>query len=128
MPRRSLETVLNEESANKHQCFLSFCESICAAAGREFRAVITTELHFLISKEFSAIECPIIQQLPCIKRDGDHCLIQLDKALYEEEKQLVTPGTEKGDSLQKELAVRAAAASIYSTCNFLTSKENVSCF
>ncbi|CAN0827464.1 hypothetical protein LINGRAHAP2_LOCUS994 [Linum grandiflorum] len=34
----------------------------------------------------------------------------------------------KGDSSEKELAVRAAAASIYSTCNFLMSKENVSCF
>ncbi|CAL1392709.1 unnamed protein product [Linum trigynum] len=36
--------------------------------------------------------------------------------------------TPKADSSEKELAVRAAAASIYSTCNFFMSKENVSCF
>ncbi|KAK6932915.1 hypothetical protein RJ641_035809 [Dillenia turbinata] len=34
----------------------------------------------------------------------------------------------KADSLERDLAVRAAAASIYSTCNFLLSTENVSCF
>ncbi|KAK4756699.1 hypothetical protein SAY87_006826 [Trapa incisa] len=34
----------------------------------------------------------------------------------------------KGESLERELSVRAAAASIYSTCNFLLSKGNVSCF
>ncbi|CAN1852479.1 hypothetical protein LINPERHAP1_LOCUS40664 [Linum perenne] len=38
------------------------------------------------------------------------------------------PPIPKADSSEKELAVRAAAASIYSTCNFLMSKENVSCF
>ncbi|CAI0552322.1 unnamed protein product [Linum tenue] len=36
--------------------------------------------------------------------------------------------TPKPENPEKELAVRAAAASIYSTCNFFTSKENVSCF
>lgn len=34
----------------------------------------------------------------------------------------------KVDTSEKELAVRAAAASIYSTCNFLQSMENLSCF
>ncbi|KAK6929568.1 hypothetical protein RJ641_005773 [Dillenia turbinata] len=34
----------------------------------------------------------------------------------------------KADCLERDLAVRAAAASIYSTCNFLLSTENVSCF
>ncbi|EEF41591.1 uncharacterized protein LOC8288967 isoform X2 [Ricinus communis] len=34
----------------------------------------------------------------------------------------------KADSTERELAVRAAAASIYSTCSLLMSKENVSCF
>lgn len=33
----------------------------------------------------------------------------------------------KPDTSERELAVRAAAASIYSTCNFLLAKENVSC-
>ncbi|XP_030540439.1 uncharacterized protein LOC115748146 isoform X1 [Rhodamnia argentea] len=33
----------------------------------------------------------------------------------------------KPDNSERELAVRAAAASIYSTCNFLLAKENVSC-
>ncbi|KAL8539391.1 hypothetical protein ACS0TY_001133 [Phlomoides rotata] len=31
------------------------------------------------------------------------------------------------DNLEKDLAVRAAAASIYSTCNFLLSRENLPC-
>ncbi|WCJ20086.1 hypothetical protein M5689_002345 [Euphorbia peplus] len=33
----------------------------------------------------------------------------------------------KPDSSERDLAVRAAAASIYSTCRLLTSKENVPC-
>ncbi|GLT88525.1 hypothetical protein SLE2022_065460 [Rubroshorea leprosula] len=37
-------------------------------------------------------------------------------------------GKGDGSESEKELAVRAAAASIYSTCNFLLTKENVSCF
>lgn len=35
---------------------------------------------------------------------------------------------ENADNSGKDLAVQAAAASIYSTCNFLLSMENVSCF
>ncbi|KAJ8537192.1 hypothetical protein K7X08_035593 [Anisodus acutangulus] len=34
---------------------------------------------------------------------------------------------EKSESSEKDLAVRAAAASIYSTCNFLSSMENLPC-
>ncbi|XP_052181479.1 uncharacterized protein LOC127794369 isoform X2 [Diospyros lotus] len=34
---------------------------------------------------------------------------------------------EEEDNSERELAVRAAAASIYSTCNFLVSKENLPC-
>lgn len=34
----------------------------------------------------------------------------------------------KVETFEREIAVRAAAASIYSTCSFLMSKENVSCF
>ncbi|KAI5567349.1 hypothetical protein BDE02_13G084000 [Populus trichocarpa] len=181
-------TVLNEESANSTSVS---CLSVRAASvssqwlellhqdikGRiaalrrsrkRVRAVITTELHFLISKEFSAIEVDssyIMQSSSEVVSNNTTAALhqarwrplfdQLDKALYEEEKQLERwlcqvkemqvhfdqglqhlsykairgyPRTEKADSLQKELAVRAAAASIYSTCNFLTSKENVSCF
>lgn len=34
---------------------------------------------------------------------------------------------EKAESSETDLAVRAAAASIYSTCNFLSSMENLPC-
>lgn len=34
----------------------------------------------------------------------------------------------EADKLERELAVRAAAASIYATCNILTSAENLPCF
>ncbi|KAG9155103.1 hypothetical protein Leryth_011093 [Lithospermum erythrorhizon] len=33
----------------------------------------------------------------------------------------------KADKLERDLSVRAAAASIYSTCNFLSSMENLPC-
>ncbi|KAF8394820.1 hypothetical protein HHK36_018756 [Tetracentron sinense] len=36
--------------------------------------------------------------------------------------------SKKADNSERELAIRAAAASIYSTCNFVMSTENVSCF
>ncbi|XP_061945540.1 uncharacterized protein LOC133669429 [Populus nigra] len=181
-------TVLNEESANStNVCCLSVRAASVSSQWLELlhqdikgriaalrrsrkrvRAVITTELHFLISKEFSAIEVDssyIMQSSSEVVSNNTTAALhqarwrplfdQLDKALYEEEKQLERwlcqvkemqvhfdqglqhlsykailgyPRTEKADSLQKELAVRAAAASIYSTCNFLTSKENVSCF
>ncbi|KAH8491687.1 hypothetical protein H0E87_023711 [Populus deltoides] len=181
-------TVLNEESANSTSvCCLSVRAASVSSQWLELlhqnikgriaalrrsrkrvRAVITTELHFLISKEFSAIEVDssyIMQSSSEVVSNNTTAALhqarwrplfdQLDKALYEEEKQLERwfcqvkemqvhfdqglqhlsykailgyPRTEKADSLQKELAVRAAAASIYSTCNFLTSRENVSCF
>ncbi|KAI9383485.1 hypothetical protein POPTR_013G091100v4 [Populus trichocarpa] len=149
-----------------HQDIKGRIAALCRSRKR-VRAVITTELHFL-SKEFSAIEVDssyIMQSSSEVVSNNTTAALhqarwrplfdQLDKALYEEEKQLERwlcqvkemqvhfdqglqhlsykailgyPRTEKADSLQKELAVRAAAASIYSTCNFLTSKENVSCF
>ncbi|KAJ6858752.1 hypothetical protein NC652_041138 [Populus alba x Populus x berolinensis] len=181
-------TVLNEESANNASVS---CLSVKAAtvssqwlellhqdirgriaalrrSRKRVRAVITTELPFLISKEFSAIEVDgsytMKSSSEVVSSNATAAMHQarwralfdqLDSALSEEEKQLETwlsqvkemqvhcdqglqhlhynailgyPRTEKADSSQKELAVRAAAASIYSTCNFLSSKENVSCF
>ncbi|XP_022764417.1 uncharacterized protein LOC111309680 isoform X2 [Durio zibethinus] len=143
---------------------------------KKVRAVITTELPFLISKEFSSNQ----GSDPNITRssaDGfshdataemhrvrwSALFDQMDKALSEEEKQLeswlnqikgmqlhcdqglqhmhwnVLYGLPQlgaaendirsgmGDSFDRELAVRAAAASIYSTCNFMLSKENAPC-
>ncbi|CAK7339982.1 unnamed protein product, partial [Dovyalis caffra] len=177
-------SVLNEESANSTSVS---CLSLRAAtvssqwlellhqdirgriaalrrSRKRVRAVITTELPFLISKEFSAIEVDgsyIMKSSSEVVSNNATAAMhqarwkalfdQLDKSLSEEEKQLESwlsqvkemqlhcdqglqhlhynailgyPRTEKADSSQKELAVRAAAASIYSTCNFLTSKEN----
>ncbi|KAL5733027.1 hypothetical protein ACOSQ2_032719 [Xanthoceras sorbifolium] len=143
---------------------------------KRVRAVITTELPFLISKEFSSDQD---NDLNVIRNSVDglsknaaatmhqqrwNALFdQLDRALSEEEKQLESwlnqvremqqhcdqglqyvhwnsgygfqnPGSSendfrsaKVDSSERELAVRASAASIYSTCNFFASKENVSC-
>ncbi|XP_020540970.1 uncharacterized protein LOC105649178 isoform X2 [Jatropha curcas] len=144
---------------------------------KRVRAVITTELPFLISKEFSSNQ----ENDPYIMRTSSDGLTsdaisamhqarwstlfdQMDKALSEEEKQLENSLNQvkemqlhcdhglqgfqwntifgfqhqetsenytrigKADSSERELAVRAAAASIYSTCSFLMSKENVSCF
>ncbi|KAJ0103464.1 hypothetical protein Patl1_06762 [Pistacia atlantica] len=143
---------------------------------KRVRAVITTELPFLVSKEFSS---GVENDPNAIKNSVDRfsknstanlhqerwrlLFDQMDKALTEEEKQLETwlnqvkemqvhcdqglqfnhwtPGygfqhlgisehdfrSGKAVSSEKDLAVKAAAASIYSTCNFLASKENVSC-
>ncbi|XP_062092333.1 uncharacterized protein LOC133798144 [Humulus lupulus] len=143
---------------------------------KRVRAVITTELPFLLSKEFSFDQ----ENNPyAMKNSADgfsnsatvdmhrarwsKLFDQMDKALSEEEKhleswlnqvkemqvhcdkglqhihwstalgiqQLGTLDSEfrsqKLDNSERELAVRAAAASIYSTCNFL-STENISCF
>ncbi|TYG70401.1 hypothetical protein ES288_D05G310400v1 [Gossypium darwinii] len=141
---------------------------------KKVRAVVTTELPFLISKEFSSNQ----GSDPNVKRnaaDGfshdataemhrarwSAMFDRMDKALSEEEKQLevwlnqingmqllchqglqhmhwnvlynlpqqtvsgnnIRSGI--GDSFDRELAVMAAAASIYSTCDFMLSKENV---
>ncbi|KAF5736504.1 hypothetical protein HS088_TW14G00647 [Tripterygium wilfordii] len=144
---------------------------------KRVRAVITTELPFLLSKEFSSNQ----ENDPfTLKSSADGLSIdaitamhqarwntlfdQMDKTLSEEEIQLESwlnqvkemqrlceqglqhmhwnigfdsqpPGTLESDSRAmkvdcsgRELAVRAAAASIYSTCNFLMSKENLPCF
>ncbi|KAK4835199.1 hypothetical protein QYF36_006688 [Acer negundo] len=144
---------------------------------KRVRAVITTELPFLISKEFSSGQDNDLNVMRnsfdgVSKNATGHMhqqrwnalFDQLDRALSEEEKQLENwlnqvremqlhceqglqyvhwnsssafqhPGTSENDfrsarvdSSERELAVRASAASIYSTCNFFESKENVSCF
>ncbi|XVE91004.1 hypothetical protein DITRI_Ditri20bG0121000 [Diplodiscus trichospermus] len=143
---------------------------------KKVRVVITTELPFLISKEFSCNQGSdpnvIRNSADGFSHDGavemhrarwSALFDQMDKALSEEEKQLESwlnqikgmqlhcdqglqrthwnmlhslpqlGGSENnirsvmGDSFDRELAVRAAAASIYSTCNFMSSKENVPC-
>ncbi|KAK4746946.1 hypothetical protein SAY87_025983 [Trapa incisa] len=144
---------------------------------RRVHAVISTELPFLISKEFSSDQennpfgvknCPpvmITSPADAHRARWSALFDQMDKALSEEEQQLEiwlnqvkemqmqcenglqnvvqcntayglhnSGATEnlsrpqKADSLERELSVRAAAASIYSTCNFLLSKGDVSCF
>ncbi|CBI25355.3 unnamed protein product, partial [Vitis vinifera] len=143
---------------------------------KRVRAVIHTELPFLISKEFpsnqennssvskdSAAECSNIAVAEMHQARWSALFDQMDKSLFEEEKQLESwlnqvkemqmhcerglqhfqwnlphwqhPGTiindprpQMVDDSERELAIRAAAASIYSTCNFLLSMENVSCF
>ncbi|XP_038995746.1 uncharacterized protein LOC120120067 [Hibiscus syriacus] len=143
---------------------------------KKVRAVITTELPFLVSKEFSSnkggdpnIVIASIDGFPHDATAEMHLarwsalFDQMDKALSEEEKQLeiwsnqikgmqlhcdqglqhmhwnlpyglpqlgasennIRSGI--GDGFDRELAIRAAAASIYSTCDFMLSKENVSC-
>ncbi|XP_021861314.1 uncharacterized protein [Spinacia oleracea] len=142
---------------------------------KRVRAVITTELPFLLSKEF-----PPNQEIdPYAMKDStsgytskataelhqshwSKLFNQMDNSLCEEEKQLecwinqvnemmlhCDQGLQhvhwntifemqhvgivdnnlrsKIDDPEKDLSVRAAAASIYSTCNFLSSRENVSC-
>ncbi|XP_010543677.1 PREDICTED: uncharacterized protein LOC104816509 [Tarenaya hassleriana] len=130
---------------------------------KRVRAVINTELPFLIQKEF-----PSNQENGPTSRAGIHkarwasLFNQMELTLAEEEKQLESwlvqvrelqshcdqglqhLSTSSGQnfvqlgmpldsrcadkpSSEKEIAVRAAAASIYSTCSFLTSKENLTC-
>ncbi|XP_027332674.1 uncharacterized protein LOC113847645 [Abrus precatorius] len=138
---------------------------------RRVRSVISTELPFLLSKEFANNEesdpyiTKVFAGLPTCKIADLHrarwtaLFDHMDKALSEEEKQLeswLTQVKEKQllcdqglqnvnwstafglqqlghsennsralvlDSSEKELAVNAAAASIYSTCNFLLSES-----
>ncbi|XVF24343.1 hypothetical protein REPUB_Repub13aG0119700 [Reevesia pubescens] len=143
---------------------------------KKVRAVITTELPFLISKEFSSNQGNgpnfIRNSADGFSHDAtaemhrarwSALFGQMDKALSEEEKQLESwlnqikgmqlhcdQGLQHmhwnvlyslpqlgasennirsgmGDSFDRELAVRAAAASIYSTCDFMLSKENLPC-
>ncbi|KAG8651541.1 hypothetical protein MANES_07G141701v8 [Manihot esculenta] len=142
---------------------------------KRVRAVITTELPFLISKEFPSNQenDPFIMKTSSDGQSSNAMsslhqarwstlFDQMDKALIEEEKQLESwlnqvkemqlhcdQGLQnfqwnsisvsqlqetsenynrKVETFEREIAVRAAAASIYSTCSFLMSKENVSCF
>ncbi|KAG2262623.1 hypothetical protein Bca52824_069702 [Brassica carinata] len=139
---------------------------------KRVRAVVTTELPFLISKEFPADQ----ENDPSVLVNGasrastvdNHknrwmaLFKQLEQTLSEEERQLeswlnkvreLQSHCDQGlqhlsfssgqnflqlgmplysraaDALisDKDLAVRAAAASIYSTCNFLASEENITC-
>ncbi|XP_021758234.1 uncharacterized protein LOC110723201 [Chenopodium quinoa] len=142
---------------------------------KRVRAVITTELPFLLSKEFP----PNQGNDPCVMKDSasgnpskataelhqshwSKLFNQMDSSLSEEEKQLECWLNQVNEMMlhcdqglqhvhwnaifemqhmgivdnnlrskindpEKDLSVRAAAASIYSTCNFLSSRENVSC-
>ena len=138
---------------------------------RRVRAVITTELPFLISKEFAnnqendPFAAKMTAGISTSKPADPHrarwtaLFDHMDEALSEEEKQLESwlnqvkekqvlcdqglqqvnwnstyglqqMGTSENDSRvtgldgsEKELAVNAAAASIYSTCNFLLSES-----
>ncbi|GAB4827703.1 hypothetical protein Ancab_034591 [Ancistrocladus abbreviatus] len=142
---------------------------------KRVRAVITTELSFLMAKEFSSNQ----ENDPCVAKGSSSCYSakatadlhqahwsmlfnKMDNALAEEEKQLEcwfnqvnqmqlhceqglqhlhgntgsglqflgamqNDPRSKMDELEQVLAVKAAAASIYSTCSFLLSKENVTC-
>ncbi|KAJ0266364.1 Cation-transporting ATPase [Hirschfeldia incana] len=139
---------------------------------KRVRAVVTTELPFLISKEFPADQ----ENDPSVLFNGSSrastvdnhknrwmaLFKQLEQTLSEEERQLecwlsrvkelqshcdqglqhlsLSSGqnflqlgmplySRAADSLisDKDLAVRAAAASIYSTSNFLASEENITC-
>ncbi|XP_010552910.1 PREDICTED: uncharacterized protein LOC104823169 isoform X2 [Tarenaya hassleriana] len=138
---------------------------------KRVRAVISTELPFLILKEFpfnQENDPNLLDGVSSTSRADIHkarwtaLFNQMESALSEEEKQLeswliqvrelqshcdhglqylslssgqnfLQPGmpldSRSAETLssEKELAVRAAAASIYSTCNFLTSKENITC-
>ncbi|WCJ20083.1 hypothetical protein M5689_002342 [Euphorbia peplus] len=143
---------------------------------KRVRAVILTELPFLVSKEFSSNQenDPSILKNVSDGQSGNMVSAthqtrwsalfdQMDKALCEEEKHLESWFSKvkemqlhcdlglqsvqwntvygflpqetsenctrigKPDSSERDLAVRAAAASIYSTCSLLTSKENVPC-
>lgn len=140
---------------------------------KRVRAVITTELPFLLSKEFPSNQendPPVKDSVSgyssnaTVELHQSHwskLFNQMDNALCEEEKQLeswlnqvnemmlhcdqglqhvhwntifemqhmgiVNNLRSKINDPEKDLSVRAAAASIYSTCNFLSSRENVSC-
>ncbi|KAL9239883.1 hypothetical protein vseg_014161 [Gypsophila vaccaria] len=143
---------------------------------KRVNAVITTELPFLLSKEFDSNQenDPSIAKDPvtgCSNKTAaelhqtqwNKLFSQMDTSLSEEEKQLECWLNEVNQMLQlcdkglqhvqwnmafemqrlgafsnnfrskiidpeKELPVRAAAASIYSTANYASSRENVSCF
>ncbi|XP_052184817.1 uncharacterized protein LOC127796622 isoform X1 [Diospyros lotus] len=125
---------------------------------KRVRAVISTEMPFLMSREFSSNQ---ENDQPAIKNPAAGCHVarwsalfhQMEKALSEEEKQLENwlskvkemrlhcnqglqhfcnplhglkwMGTLEDNSTLQELAVRAAAASIYSTCNFVLSTQSI---
>ncbi|KAH6802211.1 hypothetical protein C2S51_033657 [Perilla frutescens var. frutescens] len=135
---------------------------------KRVRAVITTELPLLMSREFSSNLDKDVQTTNSTSSNFDQAtadahsakwstlFAQMDKALSEEEghlenwlnqvkemqlhcemglnhpsEQAVPPGYDSrsgaAENSDKDLAVRAAAASIYSTCNFLLSRENLPC-
>ncbi|XP_041992250.1 uncharacterized protein LOC121743126 [Salvia splendens] len=129
---------------------------------KRVRAVITTELPLLISREFSSEkenDLQMINSTADAHSDRWSTLFgKMDKALSEEEGHLenwlnqvkemqshceiglsanalhcpseqALPHNRSGavEDSDKDLAVRAAAASIYSTCNFLLSRENLPC-
>ncbi|KAF8115208.1 hypothetical protein N665_0029s0051 [Sinapis alba] len=136
---------------------------------KRVRAVVTTELPFLIKKEFSADyendPSVLFHGASTVDNHKNRWMAlfnKLEQTLSEEERQLeswlnkvrelqshcdqglqhlsLSSGqnflqlgmplySRAADALvsDKDLAVRAAAASIYSTCNFLASEENITC-
>lgn len=140
---------------------------------KRVRAVISTELPLLMSREFSSNldkDVQMTNSTACLFDQAtadahsvkwNTLFAQMDKALSEEEghlenwlnqvkemqlhcemglntnslhhpsEQTVPPGNDSrsgaAENSDKDLAVRAAAASIYSTCNFLLSRENLPC-
>ncbi|XP_047329128.1 uncharacterized protein LOC124932524 [Impatiens glandulifera] len=109
---------------------------------KRVRDVIRTELPLMLSREFSSNqEIKAFFMKNSVKANAHrsrwHVLFdQMEQTLCEEERQLenrLNQVTEmhlhcdksnRLTSVEKELALRAAAASIYSTCNFLQSKTS----
>ncbi|KAF8397111.1 hypothetical protein HHK36_016018 [Tetracentron sinense] len=194
---KNTSSISNEESANQASVSSlsvkaatvasQWLELLCQDIGgrlaalrrskKRVRAVIQTELPFLMSKEFSSNQendpynnqsivagCPDTVTPDMHRVRWTALFDQMDKALSEEGKHLETwlnqvkemklhceqslqcvnwnavhglqqlgisendSRSKKADNAERELAIRAAAASIYSTCNFVMSAENVSCF
>ncbi|KAL7146725.1 hypothetical protein ABFS83_06G060900 [Erythranthe nasuta] len=123
---------------------------------KRVRSVITTELPLLISREFSANsqkpaanehsvrwstlfsqmdkslseeEIQMESWLNQVKEMQLHCEKGLYKNSLLQQKAPLANDSRLGavDNTENDLAVRAAAASIYSTCNFLLSTENLPC-
>ncbi|PIN19092.1 hypothetical protein CDL12_08232 [Handroanthus impetiginosus] len=131
---------------------------------KRLRAVISTELPLLISREFASIlekdsdttdnssadahavrwstlfeqmdkalceeESHLENWLNQVKEAQSHCERGLYNSLYNVSQETCPMGNNRlGEehNSEKDLAVRAAAASIYSTCNYLLTMENRPC-
>ncbi|XP_057778421.1 uncharacterized protein LOC130997182 isoform X1 [Salvia miltiorrhiza] len=85
-----------------------------------------------MDKALSEEEGHLENWLNQVKEMQSHCEIGLNtNSLHHPLDQAVPPGYDfrsgTAENSDKDLAVRAAAASIYSTCNFLLSRENSPC-